>query len=84
MPTVCPTGAMLQTLDARGIRIFDYATQFAQPFRKAIRRRVEQTAAEEGVELEYVEKPKGFRRKTASGRSSPNEAIIRVWSTSSP
>ncbi|MEA2463325.1 MAG: hypothetical protein QOJ98_1072, partial [Acidobacteriota bacterium] len=33
LPSVCHAQAMATTLDSRGIRLFDYATEFAQPFR---------------------------------------------------
>jgi hypothetical protein len=41
----------------------DYVTQFAQPFREAIRAHAEHVAAEEGVEVEYIKKPKGYRKE---------------------
>src|SRR5882762_1850179 len=46
LPSVCYAGAMSTTLDSRGIKVFDYATEFAQPFREAIRARAERVAAE--------------------------------------
>jgi hypothetical protein len=54
---------MSTTLDSRGIKLFDYATEFAQPFREAIRARAERVAGEEGIEIEYIKKPKGFRKE---------------------
>jgi hypothetical protein len=63
LPSVCHAQAMATTLDNRGIRLFDYATEFAQPFREAIRARAERAAAEEGVEVEYIKRPKGYHKE---------------------
>jgi hypothetical protein len=63
LPSICHAQAMATTLDNRGIRLFDYATEFAQPFREAIRAHAERVAAEEGVEVEYIKKPKGYRKE---------------------
>jgi hypothetical protein len=63
LPAVCHAGAMATLLDGRGIRLFDSAKQFAEPLREAIRRHATQIAAEEGIEVEYIKKPKGFRKE---------------------
>lgn len=63
LPSVCHANAMATVLDSRGIRLFDYATQFAQPFRESIRAHAERVAADEGIEVEYIRKPKGFRKE---------------------
>jgi hypothetical protein len=63
LPSVCHAGAMATMLDSRDIRIFDYFARFAQPFRESIRAHAERLAAEEGVEVEYIKKPKGFRKE---------------------
>src|SRR3954467_7686024 len=63
LPSVCYAKAMSLTLDSRGIKLFDYANEFAQPFREAIRARAERVAAEEGIEVEYIKKPKGVRKE---------------------
>jgi hypothetical protein len=63
LPSVCYAEAMSTTLDSRGIKLFDYATEFAQPFREAIRARAERVAGEEGIEVEYIKKPRGFRKE---------------------
>ena len=63
LPSVCYANAMATTLDARGIRLFDYAKQFAEPLRAAIRAYAEHVAAEEGMEVEYIKKPKGYRKE---------------------
>lgn len=63
LPSVCYANAMATTLDARGIRLFDYAKQFAEPLREAIRAHAEHVAAEEDMEVEYIKKPKGYRKE---------------------
>ena len=63
LPSVCHPQVMANTLDSRGIRLFDYATEFAHPLREAIRAHAERVAGEEGVQLEYIKKPKGFRKE---------------------
>jgi hypothetical protein len=63
LPSVCHAGAMATLLDSRGIRLFDYFVQSAQPFRESIRAHAERLAAEEGVEVEYIKKPKGYRKE---------------------
>jgi hypothetical protein len=61
LPSVCYAKAMSITLDSRGIKLFDYA-EFARPFREAIRAQAERVAADAGIEVEYIKKPKGFRK----------------------
>lgn len=63
LPSVCHAQAMATLLDSRGIRLFDYAKQFAEPLREAIRRHAEKVAAEAGIEVEYIKRPKGFRKE---------------------
>jgi len=48
---------------ARAIRIFDYGPLFADPFRQSIRAHVDRIAAKECLEVEYVKKPKGYRKE---------------------
>jgi len=54
---------MATTLDARGIRLFDYPQQFAEPLRDAIRAHAERVAADAGIEVEYIKKPTTHRRE---------------------
>src|ERR1051325_10653449 len=56
LPSVAYPQAVATELDRREIRIFDYAKQFALPFREAIRARTERLAAEEGVEIEDIQR----------------------------
>ena len=63
LPSVAYPQAVATELDRRDIRFFDYAKQFALPFREAIRARTERLAAEEGVEIEYIQRMKAFRKE---------------------
>ena len=55
LPGICHADGMTRFLFARKIRIFDY-TQFAAPLREAIRENAEQSAANCGIEIEFVAK----------------------------
>jgi hypothetical protein len=69
---------MATSLDSLDIRMFDYFTRFAQPFRKSIRAHAERLAAEEGVEVEYIKKPKGFRRENRIRETDRSLATLRA------
>jgi len=75
--------AVATALDRRGIRTFNYAKEFALPFRDAIRAHAERIAAKEGAEIEYIQRIKSFRKEERVGRSSLSVATVRSWSTSS-
>lgn len=55
LPGVCYAGGMTSFLYAHGIRIFDYA-RFAEPLRDRIRARAQEVCAEEGIEIEHINK----------------------------
>ena len=84
LPSVCHAQAMATTLHNRGIRLFDYATEFAQPFREAIRAHAERVAADEGVEVEYIKKPKGYRKedriREIVARRGTHPGLVHVFS----
>jgi hypothetical protein len=67
LPTVCHAGIDGDDADSRNTRMFDYCTEFAKPFRESIRAHAERAAGEQGVEVEYIKKPKGFRKEDAIG-----------------
>jgi hypothetical protein len=54
---------MATTLDARGIRLFDYPRLFAEPLREAIKAHATRVAADEGIEVEYIKRPKNYRKE---------------------
>ena len=55
LPGICYAAGMTSFLNAKGIRIFDYA-RFAEPLRDRIRERAQQLAAEQGARIEYIAK----------------------------
>ncbi len=63
LPSVCYANAMATTLDARDIRLFDYAKLFAEPLRDAIKAHATKLAAAEGIEVEYIKKPTNYRKE---------------------
>ena len=70
LPSVAYPQAVATELDRRDIRLFDYAKQFALPFRDAIRARTEQLADEEGVEIEFIQRMKTRRTGPPRGNES--------------
>ena len=56
LPGVCYASGMTSFLDARGIRIFDYA-RFAEPLRERIRARALEACGQAGIEVEHINKP---------------------------
>jgi hypothetical protein len=54
--------AATRDLNARNIRIFDFP-EFAKPLRDQIRANAERIAAEAGLEIEYLSKPKAVRKE---------------------
>ena len=66
IPSVCHAKAVETLLHAHDIRMFDYGPLFADPFGQSIRSHVDRIAAEEGVEVEYIKKPKSYRKDRAS------------------
>jgi hypothetical protein len=76
---------MSTMLDSRDIRMFDYFNRFAQPFREAIRTHAERVAAQEGIEVEYIRKPKGFRKEDRIweilAKRGSHPGLVHVFST---
>ena len=55
LPGICFAAGMTSFLNAKGIRIFDYA-RFAEPLREAIRERARQLADAQGARIEHIAK----------------------------
>jgi len=55
LPGVCYAAGMTQYLNAKGIRIFDFA-RFAEPLRERIRANAEALAAQAGIAIEFIAK----------------------------
>jgi hypothetical protein len=57
LPGACYAGGMTSFLNFRGIKIFDYAKVFADPWRERIRQCAHELADKHGVSIEHVNKP---------------------------
>jgi DNA-binding MarR family transcriptional regulator len=62
LPGICFSGGMTKFLKVNDIRIFDY-TQFTKPLRDEIRENAEMLAEQNGIEIEFVRKPKARRKE---------------------
>lgn len=62
LPGLCYAEGMTGYLYAHHIRIFDYA-QWAQPLRETLRENAERLAAKNGLEIEFIRRPKSFRKE---------------------
>lgn len=56
LPGVCYAAGMTSFLNAKGIRVFDYA-RFAEPLRERIRTGAQQACEKAGIEIEHINKP---------------------------
>jgi hypothetical protein len=56
LPWACYAAGMTSFLNARGIRIFDYA-RFAEPLRDRIRSRAQEACERAGLQIEHINKP---------------------------
>ena len=56
LPGACFAEGMTKILKARGIRVFDYATQFAAPLRERVRDAAAAVAAAAGITIEHIAK----------------------------
>src|SRR5487761_631712 len=62
LPGLCYAEGMTGYLYAQHIRIFDYV-QWAQPLRETLRENAERRAADHGLEIEFIRRPKSFRKE---------------------
>jgi hypothetical protein len=62
LPDICHPSAMAGYLSDRGIRLFDYA-HWAEPLREEVRVNAERLAAEAGLQIAFIRKPKAFRKE---------------------
>ena len=56
LPGACFAEGMTRILNARGIRVFDYPTQFAAPLRDRVREAAARLAAAAGITIEHIAK----------------------------
>jgi hypothetical protein len=83
LPGVCFAGGMTSYLFERKIRIFDYP-RFAEPFRNRIRENAEQTAAEAGIEIEFIRKRNTRKEDRVKDIPAKRGENIQDWYASSP
>jgi len=62
LPGLCYAEGMTSHLYAQRVRIFDYP-RWAQPLRDSLRENAERLAAENGLEIEFIRRPKSFRKE---------------------
>jgi len=62
LPGLCFAEGMTGYLYAHHIRVFDYV-QWAQPLRETLRENAERLAAENALEIEFIRRPKSFRKE---------------------
>jgi hypothetical protein len=78
LPGACFAEGMTKILKARGIRVFDYAAQFAAPLRERVREAAAAVAAAAGITIEHIARAISVR-KTWWPRFWPRAARIPVW-----
>jgi hypothetical protein len=62
LPEICHPEGMAKYLSGKGIRIFDF-TKWAEPLNLEIRAHAEKLAQQCGLEVDYIKKPRGFRKE---------------------
>lgn len=62
VPGWCYARGMTEYFYTHQIRIFDYP-KWAEPLREAIRKNMERTAADHGIDIEFVRSKKSFRKE---------------------
>ena len=62
LPGFCYAAGMTAYLKTHSIRIFDYP-RWAEPLRDELRQNAERLAAEHGLEIEFIRKPKTLRKE---------------------
>jgi hypothetical protein len=62
LPEISHPEGMTGHLAGKGIRVFDYAA-WAKPFNEEIRARAEELAQENGLTVDYIAKPRRFRKE---------------------
>lgn len=63
IPGWCHAEGMARYLAGQGLRLFDYAKQFAEPLRDEIVATATRLAQEHGLEIEYIRKLGAFRKE---------------------
>ena len=87
LPGICYAQGMTSFLNARAIRIFDYA-RFAEPLRDEIRLNAEQLAKGNNLEIEFIKKAKSFRKeariKEVLNQRGEHPGLVWIFSALEP
>jgi hypothetical protein len=62
LPEICYPEGMTKYLGGKGVRVFDFA-DWAKPFSTEIRVNAERLAEESGLAIEYIQRPRSFRKE---------------------
>src|SRR6266567_7722450 len=87
LPGLCFAEGMTGYLYAHQVRIFDYP-RWAQPLREALRENAEKLAAENGLEIEFIRRPKSFRKEDkihqVLQQRGEHPGLVWIFSTMEP
>ena len=81
LPGLSYAQGMTSYLYAHNIRVFDYV-RFAQPLRESICQNAERLAAENGLTIEFLRRPRACARRTRCTRFCASAGTILAWSAS--
>jgi hypothetical protein len=62
LPEICYPEGMTKHLAGKGVRVFDFP-KWAEPLNAEIRVNAEKVAEESGLSIEYIQKPRSFRKE---------------------
>jgi hypothetical protein len=79
LPGACFAEGMTRILKARGIRVFDYPTQFAAPLRDRVREAPVRPAAAAGITVEHIVKSSIRKEDAWWPRFWRRAGLTRVW-----
>jgi hypothetical protein len=74
LPDICHSQAITAFFHARGIRIFDFK-QWAAPMRDQVKHTVEDLAAENDLEIEFIRKQQDFRKEQRIRERVPEPSL---------
>ncbi len=87
LPGLCFAEGMTGYLYSHHVRIFDYP-RWAQPLREALRENAERLAAENGLEIEFIRRPKSFRKEgkihQVLQQRGEHPGLVWIFSTMEP
>src|SRR5947208_2127275 len=87
LPDICFPEGMTAYLGGKGIKIFDFQKQWAQPLNDEIRKNAERLAEEAGVTIEYISR-RNFRKeeriKNILAERGTHPGLIHIFSGIEP